>query len=43
MVEMLKGENIPIKSITTDNGTEFAAHEIIARELNQKTKKKEWI
>lgn len=36
VVEMLKGENIPVKSITTDNGTEFAAHEIIARELNTK-------
>ncbi|MDY4020158.1 MAG: IS30 family transposase [Prevotella sp.] len=34
--KMLKGESILVKSITTDNGTEFAAHEIIVRELNTK-------
>ena len=36
VVSLLKQEDIPVRSITTDNGTEFAAHEIIARELNTK-------
>mgnify|MGYP000234589577 FL=1 len=34
VVRLLKGTKIPVRTITTDNGTEFAAHEIIARELN---------
>ena len=34
VVRLLKETKIPVRTITTDNGTEFAAHEIIARELN---------
>ena len=33
VVRLLKGSGLPVRTITTDNGTEFAAHEIIAREL----------
>lgn len=32
-VRLLKGSGLPVRTIITDNGTEFAAHEIIAREL----------
>ena len=34
VVRLLKGTKMPVRTITTDNGTEFAAHEIIAGELN---------
>ena len=34
VVRMIRGTGLPARSITTDNGTEFAAHQIIARELN---------
>lgn len=34
VVRLLKETGIPVRSITTDNGTEFAAHKIIARELD---------
>lgn len=34
VVRLLKSTGIPVRSITTDNGSEFAAHKIIARELN---------
>lgn len=34
VVKLLKDSHIPVKTITTDNGTEFAAHEIIAKNLN---------
>jgi IS30 family transposase len=34
VVRLLKGTKMPVRTITTDNGTEFAAHEIIAREVN---------
>lgn len=33
VVRLIKGAGLPVRSITTDNGTEFAAHETIAREL----------
>lgn len=33
VVNLLKELPVPIRTITTDNGSEFAAHEIIAREL----------
>ena len=33
VVRLLKRRGLPVRTITTDNGTEFAAHEIIAREL----------
>ncbi len=33
VVRLFKGSGLPVKTIATDNGTEFAAHEIIAREL----------
>ena len=33
VVRLLKGSGLSVRTITTDNGTEFAAHEIIAREL----------
>ena len=33
VLRLLKGSGLPVRTITTDNGTEFAAHEIIAREL----------
>ena len=33
VVRLLKGSELPVRTITTDNGTEFTAHEIIAREL----------
>lgn len=33
VVNLLKEQPVPIRTITTDNGSEFAAHEIIAREL----------
>ena len=33
VARLLKGSGLPVRTITTDNGTEFAAHEIIAREL----------
>ena len=33
VVRLLKGSGLPVRTITTDNRTEFAAHEIIAREL----------
>lgn len=32
-VRLLKGSSLPINSITTDNGTEFAEHQYIAKEL----------
>lgn len=34
VVKLFKRTKMPVRTITTDNGTEFAAHEIIARELN---------
>ena len=34
VVRLLKGSELPVRTITTDNGTEFAAHEIIVRGLN---------
>jgi len=35
VIELLKGAQLPIKSITTDNGVKFAAHKTIAqRQLN---------
>ena len=33
VVRLLKGSGLPVRIITTDNGTEFAAYEIIARKL----------
>ena len=33
IVRLRKGSGLPVRTITTDNGTEFTAHEIIAREL----------
>ena len=33
VVRLLKGSGLPVRTIITDNGTEFAAHEIIARGL----------
>ena len=36
MVRLLRESGLPVRSITTDNGPEFAAPEIIARELNTK-------
>lgn len=36
VVRLLRESGLPVRSITTDNGPEFAAHEIIARELNTK-------
>lgn len=35
-IEVLKETNIPVRTITTDNGLEFAAHEMIAKQLNTK-------
>lgn len=34
VVRLLAGCGVPVRTITTDNGTEFAAHQIIARELD---------
>lgn len=34
VVRLLKGSGVPVRTITTDNGREFAAHQIIAKELN---------
>lgn len=34
VVRLLRSTGLPVRSITTDNGSEFAAHQIIARELN---------
>ena len=34
VVRLLRESGAPARKITTDNGTEFAAYEIIARELN---------
>lgn len=36
VVRLIRDSGLPVRSITTDNGPEFAAHEIIARELNTK-------
>lgn len=36
VVRLLKGSQLPVRTITTDNGSEFAAHEIIAGELGTK-------
>ena len=36
VVRLLRESGLPVGSITTDNGPEFAAHEIIAGELNTK-------
>ena len=33
VVRLLKGSGLPVRTIITDNRTEFAAHEIITREL----------
>lgn len=33
VVRLLKETGLPVRTITTDNGTEFAEHELIAREL----------
>ena len=33
VVRLLKESGLPIRTITTDNGSEFAAHKVIAREL----------
>ena len=32
VVRLIRESGLPVRSITTDNGPEFAAHEIIARE-----------
>lgn len=34
VVRLLRASRLPVRTITTDNGSEFAAHQIIARELN---------
>ena len=34
IIERLKHYSVPIKTLTVDNGVEFARHEIIAKELN---------
>lgn len=34
VVRLLRGSGVPVRTITTDNGREFAAHQIIAKELN---------
>lgn len=34
VVRLLRATELPVRSITTDNGPEFAAHKIIAEELN---------
>lgn len=34
VVRLLNGYQLPVRTIATDNGTEFAAHEIIEMELN---------
>lgn len=34
VVRMMREVGLPAKSITTDNGSEFAAHQVIAKELN---------
>ena len=36
LVSMLTALNLPIRSITSDNGKEFAKHEEIAERLNTK-------
>ena len=36
VVNLIKRTGIPVRTVTTGNGTEFAAHEIIARELETK-------
>ena len=36
VVRLFKGCELPVRTITTDNGMEFAAHEIIAMELKNK-------
>jgi IS30 family transposase len=36
VVRLLKGCRLPVRTITTDNGTEFAAHEKISSELKAK-------
>ena len=33
VVRMLQEAGLPVRAVTTDNGTEFAAHEIIAEKL----------
>lgn len=33
VVRLLRESQLPVRTITTDNGSEFAAHDIIAREL----------
>ena len=33
VIEMVKNARLKVRSITTDNGTEFAEHEVISREL----------
>ncbi len=34
IIERLKSKQVPIKTLTVDNGVEFARHEMIAKELN---------
>lgn len=34
VIDMFKQAKLPVRTITTDNGTEFSAHELIAKELN---------
>lgn len=36
VVRLIRGSGLPVRSITTDNGSEFAAHEMIARKLGTK-------
>ncbi len=36
VVRLIRESGLPVRSITTDNGPECAAHEIIARKLNTK-------
>jgi len=36
VVEMIREMNLPVRTITTDNGTEFAAHETITARLGAK-------
>lgn len=33
VISLLKSSGLPVRSITTDNGTEFAEHQTIAKEL----------
>ena len=35
IIEILKSKQVPMKTLTVDNGVEFARHEMIAKELNR--------